>query len=104
MRMQYPAPEQTHELDISLLTALSSSIGFQYPKDAAYYNLFIDVLTLSRVARQELQLTLVSTDKVVRELIEHYPAMLPPNADIKIEPLADVMSGFIPIWIMKALV
>jgi PAS domain S-box-containing protein len=53
--------------------------------------MIVDVLTFSRVARQELQLKPVSTDKLIRELVENYPSMLPPSADIKIGPLADVM-------------
>lgn len=33
----------------------------------------------------------ISTDKLVRELVGHYPSMLPPTANIKIEPLADIV-------------
>ncbi len=51
----------------------------------------LDVLTFSRVARGELHLEVVSVDRLVRELIEHYPSMQPPNAQIVIEPLADVL-------------
>lgn len=53
--------------------------------------LVLDVLTFSRVARAELDLERVSMDKLVRELVEHYPSMRSPNAEITIEPLADVL-------------
>ncbi len=51
----------------------------------------LDVLTFSRVARGELHLEVVSVDRLVRELIEHYPSMRPPHAEINIAPLADVL-------------
>ena len=51
----------------------------------------LDVLTFSRVARGELRLEPVLIDKLVRDLVEDYPAMRPPNAEIQIEPLADVI-------------
>ena len=50
-----------------------------------------DVLTFSRIARSELCLERVSVDKLVRELVEHYPAMQPPKAEIHIDPLAEVL-------------
>lgn len=51
----------------------------------------LDVLTFSRVARDELKLERVNLDKLVRELVENYPSMRAPKAEINIEPLADVL-------------
>lgn len=51
----------------------------------------LDVLTLSRVARGQLHLEVVSLDKLIRDLVEYYPVMHAPNAEITIEPLADVL-------------
>lgn len=50
----------------------------------------LDVLTLSRLSRGEVRIETISLDKLVRDLIQHYPEMQPPRADIKIEPLIDV--------------
>jgi PAS domain S-box-containing protein len=50
----------------------------------------LDVLTFSRVSRSELRIERVSLDKLVRDLVTHYPGMQPPRARIEIEPLADV--------------
>ena len=43
----------------------------------------LDVLTFNRVTRGELRLTRVSLDKLVRDLVEHYPAMRPPMRKFK---------------------
>lgn len=51
----------------------------------------LDVLTFSRVARGELRMEPVHLDQLVRNLVECYPMMQRPNADIRIEPLADVL-------------
>ncbi len=51
----------------------------------------LDVLTFSRVTRGELRLETVSTDELVRGLVENYPTMRPPLAEVHIEPLADVV-------------
>lgn len=52
----------------------------------------LDVLTFSRVARAELRLEPVSIDKLIRDLVEHYPSMRPPNAEIEIALLLDVLA------------
>lgn len=51
----------------------------------------LDVLTFSRVTRGELKLERVNLDRLVRELVEHYAIMRAPDAEIHIEPLADVL-------------
>lgn len=50
----------------------------------------LDVITFSRITRGELRLTRVSLGKLVRDLVQHYPAMQPPHAEIQIEALDDV--------------
>ncbi len=49
-----------------------------------------DVLTFSRLARADLKLERISLDRLVKELVQQYPSMQPPLAQIRIEPLADV--------------
>lgn len=51
----------------------------------------LDVLTFSRVTRGELRMERIGLDKLVRDLVGHYPTMRAPNAVIHIEPLTDVM-------------
>ncbi|HZV33309.1 MAG TPA: PAS domain S-box protein [Verrucomicrobiae bacterium] len=52
-----------------------------------------DVLTYSRLARAEIKLAPVSLQKLLPEIIEHYPAMQEPNAQITIrEPLHPVLA------------
>ena len=52
-----------------------------------------DVLTYSRIARSEIQLQPVSLQKLVPEVIQHYPEMQPPRAEIVIrDPLHDVVA------------
>jgi PAS domain S-box-containing protein len=51
----------------------------------------LDVLTFSRLARTELKMERVSLDKLVRELVQHYPGMQPPRAEVRIDPLSDVV-------------
>ena len=51
-----------------------------------------DVLTFTRASRSDLRIEHISVDKLVRGLIEHYPAMRPSaRAEIHVEPLADVL-------------
>lgn len=50
----------------------------------------IDVLTFSRISRDELKLTRVALDSLVRDLVSHYPAMQSPRAQIEIAKLHDV--------------
>jgi PAS domain S-box-containing protein len=44
-----------------------------------------DVLNYSRVLRAPVPLTTVDTDKLVRDIIQSYPAWQPPKAEIRIE-------------------
>jgi PAS domain S-box-containing protein len=50
-----------------------------------------DVLAYGRVARDQLNLEHVCLDKLVRETISHYPNLQPPLAEIRVEPLDDVI-------------
>lgn len=49
-----------------------------------------DVLTFSRVARNEITQETVSLDRLVADLIENYPGWQPPNAIVKVQPLHDI--------------
>jgi PAS domain S-box-containing protein len=49
-----------------------------------------DVLTFSRISRAELRMERVALDKLVREIVQHYPSMQPPRARIEIARLGDV--------------
>lgn len=51
----------------------------------------LDVLTFSRMARSEMPLVRVCVDKLVREIVQHYPGMSVMQVDIQIAPLSDVM-------------
>jgi PAS domain S-box-containing protein len=52
-----------------------------------------DVLTYSRIARSEIQLQPVSLQKLVPDVIQHYPEMQSPRAEIVIrDPLLDVVA------------
>jgi PAS domain S-box-containing protein len=50
----------------------------------------LDVLTFSRVSRAEVRMERVRLDILVRDLIQQYPAMLPPRAIIEVARLHDV--------------
>jgi signal transduction histidine kinase len=53
-----------------------------------------DVLTYSRVGRIDTPLHLVDLDKLVRDIIEQYPAFHPPRAEIQIKaPLGSVKAN-----------
>ena len=55
-------------------------------------SLIHDVLTYSRVARCEFHLQRVSLQKLVRDLVQQYPEIQPPRAQVIVrEPLLDVM-------------
>jgi PAS domain S-box-containing protein len=83
-------------------TALLEDFGLNLPPEATHYlkkishnaalldKMILDVLTFSRVSRGELQWEMVSLDKLVAGIIEHSPAMQPPNAEIQVEPLLPV--------------
>ena len=51
----------------------------------------LDVLTFSRLTRGGLRLEPVAIDKLVRDLVENYPTMHAPHAEIQIEPLHEVL-------------
>ncbi len=52
-----------------------------------------DLLTYSRVSRREINLEPVSLEKLVGEVVQQYPSMQPPNADVTIAgPLPEVMA------------
>jgi hypothetical protein len=53
--------------------------------------MILDVLTFSRVARTDLKLERVALSKLVRQILEQYPGMQSPKAEIQIEPLPDVL-------------
>ena len=51
----------------------------------------MDVLTFSRISREELSLQRMKLDLFVRELIQHYPTMQPPRAQVEVAQLHDVI-------------
>ena len=54
--------------------------------------MILDVLTFSRVQRlTDLKLERVALDRLVRQILEQYPAMQSQTAEIQIEPLPDVL-------------
>lgn len=51
-----------------------------------------DILTYSRYAREEMEIRPINLEKLVHEIVEQFPALQPPEADIEIEtPLSEVM-------------
>jgi PAS domain S-box-containing protein len=52
-----------------------------------------DVLAFSRISRSELQLHRVSLTKIVQDVIQQHPGMRPPNSEIRLEPLHDVLGN-----------
>ena len=54
--------------------------------------MILDVLTFSRIARADLRLQRVPLDKLVRQIVEQYPGMQAPWAEISIAPLPDVLA------------
>ena len=53
--------------------------------------MILDVLSFSRIARGDHTMEHVSLDKLVREIVQHYPEMQLPRADLTIERLSDVI-------------
>lgn len=49
-----------------------------------------DVLTFSRVSRAELRMEIIPLDKLVRDVVQHYPALQAPQATVEIAPLHDI--------------
>ena len=52
-----------------------------------------DVLTYSRVARTAIRLTPVDLNKLFREILQQYPTLQPPNADVKVAELLPRVIG-----------
>ena len=50
-----------------------------------------DVLTYSRIARTDFDLERVELDKLVRTIVDHYPGLQSPGAEIVVESLPDVL-------------
>jgi PAS domain S-box-containing protein len=83
--------------------ALLKDYAPSLPKDAYHWlqrissnaklldKMILDVLTFSRVARTDLKLERVALYKLVRQILEQYPGMQSPKAEIQIEPLPDVL-------------
>ena len=84
--------------------ALLQDFGKLLPPDGARYlnriasnaarldKMILDILTLSRIARSDLRLERVNLDKLIREIVELYPGMQAPDAQITIKPLHDVLA------------
>jgi PAS domain S-box-containing protein len=53
--------------------------------------MILDVLTFTRLARAQFELERIPVDKLVRQIVEQYPGMQPPQAEIEIESLPEVM-------------
>lgn len=53
--------------------------------------MILDVLSFSRIARGNHTMEPVTLDKLVREIVQHYPEMQPPRAELTIEALSDVI-------------
>jgi signal transduction histidine kinase len=53
--------------------------------------MILDVLSVSRIARGDHTMENVSLDKLVREIVQHYPEMQPPRSQLTIERLSDVI-------------
>ncbi|MDB6058614.1 MAG: putative two-component sensor histidine kinase protein [Verrucomicrobiales bacterium] len=56
-------------------------------------HLIQDILTYSRVARTQIQLRPVDLERLIREVLQAYPTLQPPNAEIQINgPLLKVLA------------
>jgi PAS domain S-box-containing protein len=53
--------------------------------------MILDVLTFSRLARAELKMEKVDLEKLVRRIVEQYPGLQPPQAEIQVEKLPPVL-------------
>jgi PAS domain S-box-containing protein len=83
--------------------ALLEDFGTMLPPEAKHYveriasnskrldQMVLDVLTFSQVARADFRLERVDVDKLMQQIIEHYPGMQPPRARIQVEPLPAVL-------------
>jgi signal transduction histidine kinase len=83
-------------------SALIEDFGTELPPEALRYarkitenahrldRMILDVLTFSRLARSELQIAPVSLDRLVRDIVDHHPAMQPPAANVQVATLGSV--------------
>jgi PAS domain S-box-containing protein len=83
--------------------ALTQDFGASLPTEAAGYlnrivanatrldKMILDVLTFSRVARADIRLEPVDLYRLVSHIIEQYPGMQPPQAQIRIDRLSPVL-------------
>ncbi|HWD20687.1 MAG TPA: PAS domain S-box protein [Verrucomicrobiae bacterium] len=53
--------------------------------------MIVDILTYTRISRADFHQGKVSLDKLARQIVEQYPGMQQPQAQIVIEPLPDVI-------------
>ena len=53
--------------------------------------MILNVLTFSRIARTELRLERVNMDRLVHQIVEHYPGLQAPGAEMQIKPLHEVI-------------
>jgi signal transduction histidine kinase len=53
--------------------------------------MILDVLSFSRIARGNHTMEPVALDKLVRDIVQHYPEMQPPEAELMISELSDVI-------------
>jgi PAS domain S-box-containing protein len=84
--------------------ALMEDFGPALPAEAQRYleriqasivrldKMVVDVLTLSRVGQDAIEPSVVEVEALLRQIVEQYPALNPPNATIEIEPLPPVMA------------
>ena len=83
--------------------ALLQDFASTLPAEATHYlnriatnatrldKMILDVLRFSRIGRAELRLERVNVDKLVRQIVEQYPGMQAPDAEVQIKPLHDVL-------------
>lgn len=78
-----------HELDPAALEYLDRIVR----SGARMDRLIQDVLTYSRLSRREIQIQPVALDRLVREIIQQYPEMQPPRAQVAVQaPLGEVLA------------
>lgn len=83
--------------------ALLEDFAPTLPEEAAHYlhrisenasrldKMILDVLTFSRIARAELYLEIIPLETFVRNIIENYPTLQAPLAEIRLQPLLPVL-------------
>jgi signal transduction histidine kinase len=50
-----------------------------------------DLLVFGRLARHDVTMQPIGLDQLVRDLVQNYPALQAPHADLHVEPLSDVL-------------